>query len=80
MNTQVVTSCTPNVHSYADAAFERDNVKAPGINGVIADESSPPLRCGYGACSKPGCNCQGYEGNASTCGNTGCGHSYSDHW
>lgn len=78
MNTQFVTSTTPNVHTYADAAFEMDNVKAPGINGVIADESSRRLRCGYRACSK--CNCQGYEGSASTCGNTGCGHSFSDHW
>lgn len=35
---------------------------------------------GYGACSKSGCNCQGFEGNAGTCGNQGCGHAYQDHW
>ena len=39
-----------------------------------------PWRCGYGACSKSGCNCKGYEGSGSTCANQGCGHSYSDHW
>ncbi len=36
------------------------------------------VRQGYGACSK--CNCRGYEGSSSTCANSGCGHSYSDHW
>jgi hypothetical protein len=35
---------------------------------------------GYGACSKSGCNCQGFEGSGGTCGNQGCGHSYQDHW
>jgi hypothetical protein len=35
---------------------------------------------GAGACSKSGCNCQSYEGSGSTCANSGCGHSYSDHW
>ena len=36
--------------------------------------------CGYGACSFSGCNCQAYEGNGSTCGNSGCGHGYDRHW
>ena len=35
---------------------------------------------GVGACSKSGCNCKGYEGNADTCANPGCGHGYTDHW
>jgi hypothetical protein len=46
-----------------------------------AAEPSQHAACsGYGACSKSGCNCQSYEGSGSTCGNSGCGHSYSDHW
>ena len=36
--------------------------------------------CGYGSCSYSGCYCQKYQGNASTCQNSGCGHSYGDHW
>jgi hypothetical protein len=39
---------------------------------------SKSVRCGYGACSSSGCNCQKYEGNGDTCGN--CGHSYQRHW
>jgi hypothetical protein len=38
------------------------------------------LGCGYGNCSYSGCYCQKYEGNASTCQNSGCGHSYDQHW
>ncbi|GEM_PF-2775942 len=41
-------------------------------------DASPHLRCGYGKCYK--CNCQGFEGNAGTCANGGCGHAYGDHW
>jgi hypothetical protein len=33
---------------------------------------------GYGACSSPGCNCQGYSGSGDTCAN--CGHNYATHW
>ena len=33
---------------------------------------------GYSACAK--CNCKSYEGNASTCANSGCGHAFGDHW
>jgi hypothetical protein len=80
MNIQIDTHCTSDLHSYADATFDMDDIRAPGSNGFIADESLPPLRCGFGKCSSSGCNCQAYEGNASTCGNNGCGHSFSDHW
>ena len=38
------------------------------------------VHCGYGSCSYSGCYCQKYQGNASTCQNSGCGHSYGDHW
>ena len=38
------------------------------------------VHCGYGKCSYSGCYCQKYQGNASTCQNSGCGHSYGDHW
>ena len=38
------------------------------------------VRCGYGKCSYSGCYCQQYQGNASTCQNSGCGPSYADHW
>ncbi len=41
---------------------------------------SKPVRCGYGKCSSSGCNCQKYEGNGNTCGNSGCGHGYDRHW
>ena len=33
---------------------------------------------GYGRCSK--CNCRHFEGNSSTCANSGCGHAYYDHY
>ena len=33
---------------------------------------------GYRECTK--CNCKSYEGNASTCANSGCGHAFGDHW
>ena len=42
--------------------------------------NNKPLRSGYGACSSSGCNCQKYEGNGSTCANSGCGHGYDRHW
>ena len=50
------------------------------VNVVCPDPreaKAPIVRAGYGSCSK--CGCQGYEGNASTCGNGGCGHAYGDH-
>ena len=43
-------------------------------------ETASGPRCGYGACSKSGCNCQHFEGSGSTCANMGCGHAYQDHW
>jgi hypothetical protein len=33
---------------------------------------------GYGRCTK--CNCRHFEKNANTCANSGCGHSYYDHY
>ncbi len=39
----------------------------------------PDVCNGYGACSQSGCNCNQFEGSGSTCANSGCGHSYSDH-
>lgn len=62
------------------AAIRCEVVRRPGRLVEVADRAAPPIRCGYGACSKSGCNCKGFEGSASTCGNSGCGHAYSDHW
>ena len=59
--------------AYAGAAVLEQPGKATGI----ADEETP-VRSGYGACAK--CNCKGFEGNAGTCANRGCGHAYEDHW
>lgn len=50
---------------------------------AAANSAAPNARDaarGYGACSKSGCNCKGYEGSGNTCANSGCGHAYSDHW
>jgi hypothetical protein len=33
---------------------------------------------GNRSCTK--CYCRQFEGNAYTCANRGCGHSYYDHW
>jgi hypothetical protein len=33
---------------------------------------------GYGRCCK--CYCRHFEGSYSTCANSGCGHSYYDHY
>jgi hypothetical protein len=38
------------------------------------------IQSGWGKCSKSGCNCNTFEGSAGTCGNSGCGHSFDDHW
>ena len=54
-------------------------VLSPVVDNLICEVDST-VRAGYGACSKQWCNCQQYEGNASTCGNSGCGHAYGDHW
>ena len=50
------------------------------LRGILRNTLLEDLRCGYGRCSSSGCYCQKYEGNASTCQNSGCGHSYGDHW
>jgi hypothetical protein len=43
-------------------------------------EHQQAICSGYGACSKSGCNCKGFEGSGGTCANRGCGHAYEDHW
>jgi hypothetical protein len=50
------------------------------IKGFQRNTLLEEVYCGYGKCSYSGCYCQKYQGNASTCQNSGCGHSYGDHW
>lgn len=50
------------------------------LRGILRNTLLEYLHCGYGRCSSSGCYCQKYEGNATTCQNSGCGHSYGDHW
>lgn len=57
-----------------------DRQEALMLRGILRNTLLEDLRCGYGRCSSSGCYCQKYEGNASTCQNSGCGHSYGDHW
>jgi hypothetical protein len=78
MNTTTVTRSYPDVPGYIDGGLGAVILQDPVMGDALADAQSPPLRCGYGACSK--CNCRGFEGNNSTCANSGCGHAYSDHW
>lgn len=50
-----------------------------GIAGAIfAALTAKKADAGYGACSVPGCPCQGYAGSAQLCQN--CGHQYPAHW
>jgi hypothetical protein len=50
----------------AGASVRGDSSAAGGVARGLRD------------CSK--CNCQHFEGYTSTCANSGCGHSYSDHY
>ena len=50
------------------------------VSSIRFSQKSTSPHCGYGACSSSGCNCQKYEGNGSTCANSGCGHGYDRHW
>jgi len=45
-----------------------------------SDNEINKLKMGYGACSVPGCSCQGYKDSygSELCAN--CGHKYTDHW
>ncbi|HEY8400156.1 MAG TPA: hypothetical protein VIK89_02780 [Cytophagaceae bacterium] len=46
-----------------------------------AEWNNDSIIAGWGACSRSGCPCQHFEGNAYSywvC--TNCGHNYSDHW
>jgi hypothetical protein len=54
--------------------------KSLALKGFPQNTLLQEVRCGYGKCSYSGCYCQQYQGNASTCQNSGCGHSYADHW
>lgn len=54
--------------------------KSLALKGFPQNTLLEEVRCGYGKCSYSGCYCQQYQGNASTCQNSGCGHSYADHW
>ncbi|HEX8459555.1 MAG TPA: hypothetical protein VF656_19840 [Pyrinomonadaceae bacterium] len=61
---------------------ERRETESPAA-ATTAAAPSPEQHAvcnGYGACSKSGCNCQGFEGSGGTCANGGCGHAYQDHW
>lgn len=76
MHADVTTrSSYPDVPSHGDGRFEGIGLGEPQFS---SDGAPPRWRCGYGACSK--CGCQGFEGNAGTCGNRGCGHAFQDHW
>ncbi len=57
-----------------------DRQKSLAFKGFPQKTLLEEVRCGYGKCSYSGCYCQQYQGNASTWQNSGCGHSYSDHW
>ena len=61
--------------------MSRENEERRRPDPAAAPADNPPRACkGYGACSKSGCNCQGFEGSGGTCANSGCGHADSDHW
>jgi hypothetical protein len=45
-----------------------------GVQAVVAAQEV----YGYGKCYK--CNCRHFEGSSNTCANSGCGHSYYDHY
>ncbi|MCM0591361.1 MAG: hypothetical protein ACFKPT_25540 [Gloeotrichia echinulata GP01] len=54
---------------------------SPKLEGLIhrsIKKTRKSPRLGWGECWK--CNCQRFEGNDSTCANSGCGHSYDDHY
>jgi hypothetical protein len=54
-------------------------LKPASLNGSkLNEESIAPMRLGWRNCAK--CNCQEFEGNQNTCANSGCGHSFTDHW
>ncbi len=57
-----------------------DRQKSLAFKGFLQKTLLEKVHCGYGKCSYSGCYCQQYQGNASTCQNSGCGHSYADHW
>ena len=78
MNQELVSEKSP-VRVDKHTSVEQFVVVPPVAENLICEEVSP-VHSGPGACSKPGCNCREYEGNAYTCGNSGCGHAYSDHW
>jgi hypothetical protein len=50
----------------------------PALTLVLPARGEHQAAYGYGRCSK--CYCRRFEGNASTCQNSGCGHSYYDHY
>jgi hypothetical protein len=61
------------------AVLEADEVLAePSLRTKTADQPTPHVHNGYGACSAYGCYCQSYTGSAYTCAN--CGHNYATHW
>ena len=79
MNNEIAQSYL-GVTGRTDTRFGYIRYSVQDTENIFDNKPLSPLRCGYGACSKSGCNCKGYEGNASTCANQGCGHSYQDHW
>ena len=78
MNNQIVARSFPSAPVYADGRFEDIKFPVSEIENTDSNVPVSPLRFGFGACTK--CGCQHFEGNASTCGNRGCGHAYEDHW
>lgn len=78
MNKELVSEKLP-ARADKHTPAEQFMVSPPVAENLICEEVST-VRNGFGACSKAGCNCREFEGNASTCGNSGCGHAYSDHW
>lgn len=51
---------------------------APGTAEAEARAAVNEVYLGFQACTK--CGCKEFEGNAGTCGNSGCGHAFADHW
>lgn len=77
MSNQTIVRNYPSPPNYAQTGSGKIRFVSP----VVDTQSDPqPWRCGFGACSKSGCNCKEYEGSGSTCANQGCGHSFQDHW
>ncbi len=66
----------PEARQGESAGEMRVSLEAP--RSAIRDFAH--VQNGWGKCSKNGCNCNTFEGYGGTCANSGCGHSFEDHW